>query len=443
MIAHFALAYGQFLGEYGPGERHLRDETGYAELSMGRWTGVAANGSSFRDLRTMRHSTSITLIAATSLHLLACASSRRFPTDDPFAGVSAVVDSDSMNTPLQRLISGCREKNPASCFELGVWYFSGDQATRNLQKAASLFEQSCDLGDSNGCLNLGIMRAQGNGVDRDYEIAQSQLTRSCDLGNPQGCLRLAQLIMATSHPDKAKVRSLLDKARLLLEDACKAGQAEGCRMLGLAYRDGTIVVANQTTAFQYFSKSCDLGSSPGCVQTGFMYANGLGVAKNGPKALNLLEPVCAEPIHDACVIIGQLCLGGSGVPVNYARSKLLFEAACSASNLSACVSLGDLYREGKGVKKSPYTASEIYGRACDKGDVDACFWWAATETPGLTFRVGTKPDVLTQACNSGSPVGCLGAMVMHARRLVSGASQSSALEYQKKACDLGVKKFCR
>ena len=91
------------------------------------------------------------------------------------------------------------------------------------QKAAQLYQKTCDSGIAEGCYNLGVLYADGQGVNQDYQ-----------------------------------------KAAQLYQKACDGGDAEGCYNLGLLYGNGQGVRQNFSTAKQYYGKACDLGLQLGC-----------------------------------------------------------------------------------------------------------------------------------------------------------------------------------
>ena len=101
----------------------------------------------------------------------------------------------------------------------------GDEAYEkgDYQKAAQLYQKTCDSGIAEGCYNLGVLYADGQGVRQDYQ-----------------------------------------KATQLYQKACDGGDAGGCYNLGVLYHNGQGVRQNFSTAKQYFGKACDLGLQLGC-----------------------------------------------------------------------------------------------------------------------------------------------------------------------------------
>ena len=73
------------------------------------------------------------------------------------------------------------------CFVLGDLYYEGKGVKQNYQKAAQLYQKSCDGWDSEGCYNLGVLYENGYGVKKDNAIAKKYYGKACDLGLQKGC----------------------------------------------------------------------------------------------------------------------------------------------------------------------------------------------------------------------------------------------------------------
>ena len=58
---------------------------------------------------------------------------------------------------------------------------------RDYQKAAKLFQKTCDGGDAKGCYNLGVLYENGQGLRQDKSYAKEYFGKACDLGDQLGC----------------------------------------------------------------------------------------------------------------------------------------------------------------------------------------------------------------------------------------------------------------
>jgi len=126
-------------------------------------------------------------------------------------------DGDGVLLPI------CQRGNGASCFMLGSLYYGGQGVTRNLDRAAALFQQSCAAGFTRGCGQLGESYLFGEGVPKDMVMA-----------------------------------------RHFLDQACDGNYAPGCFNAGLIYRQGIATPRNEPLAEVRLRKACDLGYRNAC-----------------------------------------------------------------------------------------------------------------------------------------------------------------------------------
>jgi hypothetical protein len=121
------------------------------------------------------------------------------------------------------LLEPCSRGEGASCYMLGSLYYGGQVVSRNLERSATLFQQSCTAGFTRGCGQLGESYLFGEGVPKD-----------------------------------------IVKARQILESACDAGYAPGCFNVGIMHREGLATPKNVPLAQARFRKGCDLGDRNSC-----------------------------------------------------------------------------------------------------------------------------------------------------------------------------------
>ncbi|WP_459820217.1 tetratricopeptide repeat protein [Campylobacter concisus] len=82
------------------------------------------------------------------------------------------------------------------------------------------------------------------------------------------------------------------KAAQLFQKACDSGEALGCSILGILYKDGQGVKQDYQKAAQLYQKVCDSGEAFGCFSLGVLYQNGLGVKQNFSTAKQYYGKVC-------------------------------------------------------------------------------------------------------------------------------------------------------
>lgn len=126
-------------------------------------------------------------------------------------------------------------------------------------KAANLFAEACNKGNTDGCFNLGQMYDQGEGVVENDVKAVELYTKACNTRDFQGCYNLGMMYAYGHgvHKDKYKAVDLFDQA-------CKGGEGVGCFNLAFAYTKGIAVKENKVTAMKLYSKACELGVDEGC-----------------------------------------------------------------------------------------------------------------------------------------------------------------------------------
>jgi hypothetical protein len=125
------------------------------------------------------------------------------------------------------LLDPCDHGDGASCFMLGSLYYAGQGVSRNLERSATLFQQSCTAGFTRGCGQLGESYLFGEGVPKDFT-----------------------------------------KARQILENACAAGYGPGCFNVGIMHRQGIETPKNESLAEARFRQGCNLGYRQACEALG-------------------------------------------------------------------------------------------------------------------------------------------------------------------------------
>lgn len=105
------------------------------------------------------------------------------PTTTPPATTGGVIDPKE----LERLLVTCQGGTAASCRSLGLAFRDGSGVVADPQKAASFFEQGCELNDGESCFELGKMYGKGEGVAKDEARANAIYERACTLGDRRAC----------------------------------------------------------------------------------------------------------------------------------------------------------------------------------------------------------------------------------------------------------------
>lgn len=94
-----------------------------------------------------------------------------------------------------------------------------------------------------------------------------------------------------------------EKSREILEEACHAKFADGCRVLGLMYTEGLGTPYNEGSFMlgaRYYTKACELGSMQACAHLGELYSAGKGVKKDAEKSKEHFKKACDGGWDPAC-----------------------------------------------------------------------------------------------------------------------------------------------
>jgi len=192
------------------------------------------------------------------------------------------------------LQKACNNSHAMACYELGSIYQYGQSTTQDFPKAAQAYQQACDYNESFGCNKAGFIFYQKlnnsktaieyfqkgcekqdhlacenlKTAKRDHPLSTSAQNK-CDHGDIKSCYDLGFLyfqgedISSSSHYPYL-VEKDYQKAFSLFTKGCNAGEAESCRVIGIMYKNGFGISANQQKANLFFKKSCELGAYHAC-----------------------------------------------------------------------------------------------------------------------------------------------------------------------------------
>ncbi len=96
---------------------------------------------------------------------------------------------------LQELEQRCRsDSDGTSCYKAAFMYAFAMGVEKDLAKAATLYERSCQLGAWTGCHDIAVMYERGEGVPKDepkakrfYAEQTRLMDKACSAGNKQTC----------------------------------------------------------------------------------------------------------------------------------------------------------------------------------------------------------------------------------------------------------------
>lgn len=256
-------------------------------------------------------------------------------------------------------------------------YRKGKQGVaRDLRKAVSLYEKSCDLDQQAtlnsvhqlpvgyACFHLGNLYGLGEeGIPVQTEKSHSYLTEACRQGVSEAC-NFAKMLE----------NSIGEKSTGAIVARCNNGNAEDCAEAGHRYwkgRNGT--EKNVQLGHSYLQKSCDQGHGLGCVALGMMYEDGaLGGSPNYQKAADSFRTGCEKGSNLGCGRIGNWLLNGKHISKNPRQGVSYLQKACDGNDRSGCTWLAIAYKNGWGVRKNRRNSTKYLNKACKLGEKIAC-----------------------------------------------------------------------
>ncbi len=259
----------------------------------------------------------------------------------------------------------------------------------------------CEAGRGLSCTDLGFFYWVGRLVGQDKSAAVRTWQRGCDLGDANSCenVGIAWVFGQGTRRDVVQGVSLL-------RTAC--GQSpSACRNLGVVLSDGDLVGSpDYGAARSYLQRACDGGEFEGCRNLAELYEQGQGVPRDAARSRQLLDYACRAGDPPACRVLGARLHDGSersaGDP---SAARFYFERGCHLGEPSACALLGLYYMDGLGgLPRDGSRGEDIARRACDK-----------------------------------HASGCVVLAVYYERQ----GDSRRALEFRRRACDLGDENACK
>ncbi len=125
------------------------------------------------------------------------------------------------------------EKTAQGCFFSGQAYAKGTIVEKDVSKAFSFFNESCDLGFTDGCMVMGSAYYYGREVKKDYAKAREIFSVACNQGDATGCFLLGSIYDLGQGVDRDK-----SKAKKVYSQACEYGSEMGCKYKNQMTQDG-------------------------------------------------------------------------------------------------------------------------------------------------------------------------------------------------------------
>jgi TPR repeat protein len=310
---------------------------------------------------------------------------------------------------IARLTAECEQRNFASCNALGVIYRDSSGVSKDLVRAAALFKQACDGGDSGGCLNFGLAYTWGVGVSKDGARAIALIKQTCDGGHAEACAWLGYFYLG----DYSERIVPMDRsyAAQLFRQACEGGSPRGCYYLGRFHWHGgqDEPPKDEQRALALYKQACAGNFADACRALPQMEKDVAAYQSWRER----LTPECERNNYQSCFDLGRMVAWGQGGPLDAKTGAALQQKSCDGGHGLACYQLGEHYEFGSGVPKDMDKAETFYRKACTGGGGG---YTGCVALSNLAVRYETGQSVprdqskavalYQQACNGGESKSC-------------------------------------
>ena len=238
------------------------------------------------------------------------------------------VPADSLSIVVKQASAG----NPVCMNTVGLWYYNGENYTRNYKKAFEWFKAAAKKGNPQAMYNLGRCLRFGQGVRRDSVKALTQYLLAAKSGN-------------TNVNDYCEEMSSQAPFEAIVAANC--------------HERAINTPADLSKAANLYAKAAALGSVDAAKKAG--YCN--YILGNGPVALNFYADAADRGDADAACNAGRLLLGAQGAPADINQAIEYLRQGADADISQAVCELGKLNAAGIGMPKNAVAAAEHYARA--------------------------------------------------------------------------------
>lgn len=203
---------------------------------------------------------------------------------------------------LEAVKKGCKNEGEFSCSILADYYKKGIYIEKNIDKAFSLYQKSCDSNIAFACTNLAELLENKHDKNKANNIIDI-LQKACDLEDGAGCIFLGFMNERglETTKDTNKAQELYTKGNTLNANSCIFNDdARACLFLGLSYKKGYGFEINNKLANTWYDKACSLNNDYACTFLGELYLFGEGVKKDKNKANDYFFKGCILGDPDGC-----------------------------------------------------------------------------------------------------------------------------------------------
>ena len=187
----------------------------------------------------------------------------------------------------------------------------------------------CDAGDMESCVRIAETIRFGNAlIAADAARGFALLKRACDKNVGKACYWLAD-------QDKATKQAAIDRARPLVLEDCKRGDAASCQIAGDLAMMGNQEAEQkkfEARSNELYAKACNDGDYNGCgMAIGPFYDK-----KDWAGGLPFVTKGCEHDDPESCKWLAGQYSDGLGVPKDPKRGRELYQKACRLGSDASC-----------------------------------------------------------------------------------------------------------
>ncbi len=208
---------------------------------------------------------------------------------------------------------------PRARIELANMYRKGMSIESNMDKAIEWYKIAAECGDANSMQQLGMIYRDGIGVDKDLAKSEYWMKRFSIQGMIGAEAALGDIIRQGFVGEKQK------ECITWYEDAANKGHLNSMIALGLAYRDGGIVVADSSKAAEWFTKSSKMQSHAACYELAMLKLKGNGIQRDTKEAFELMKKSAEMGNMGAMLQLALIYMDGTIVGKNTSETMRILK----------------------------------------------------------------------------------------------------------------------
>lgn len=257
-------------------------------------------------------------------------------------------------------------------FALGFLLQSGLGVEQSNDKAKAAYQKALEKGIMAARNNLGLLQAStGEDPKKSIGLVEDAATA----GYAPAQVSMGQLYLEGMQA--AGITKDLDQARVWLERAEGAGDADGALALGQMYEQGVGVPQDQAKALSFYQKMADRGNAESMIRLGAKLIGGQGIKGDPAKGKEWIEKAVAAGAPGAKTALAQIYESGTGtekepgIPRDLKKAYELYTQVAESGEASAYLKLGAFHEQGAGMPRDEVKAVEFYKKGAAK-NVAAC-----------------------------------------------------------------------